>query len=244
MSLASLYFSRATLRRDVPAAALRALLVPRDASARVGAGHKMVWTLFGDRPDRERDFLWREADAGVYYFLSRRPPDDRHGLFTVDPPKLFAPALAAGDRLRFALRANATVAKKAEHTRQRGKPCDVVMDALYHLPKGERAEARRDAIADAGTRWLEAQGERCGFGVRSATSDRADGVPSAACVIGYRTLRVDHAGPAARIGVIDYEGELEVRDPARFVAALGNGFGRAKAFGCGLMLVRRPHSPS
>jgi CRISPR system Cascade subunit CasE len=39
--------------------------------------------------------------------------------------------------------------------------------------------------------------------------------------------------------VLDFEGVLEVTDPVRFLAALANGFGRARAFGCGLMLIRR-----
>jgi CRISPR system Cascade subunit CasE len=32
---------------------------------------------------------------------------------------------------------------------------------------------------------------------------------------------------------------LTVRNPASFLATLGQGFGRARAFGCGLMLIRR-----
>ena len=41
------------------------------------------------------------------------------------------------------------------------------------------------------------------------------------------------------IAAIDYEGLLEVRDPAVFTTALAQGIGKAKAFGCGLMLIRR-----
>ncbi len=40
-------------------------------------------------------------------------------------------------------------------------------------------------------------------------------------------------------GVLDYEGVLTVEDPVLFLSALTVGFGRARAFGCGLMLVRR-----
>src|SRR4051812_6130753 len=218
MTNPSLYFTRATLRRDVPAAALRALLLPVGDSARAGAGHKVVWTLFGDSAERERDFLWREADAGVYYFLSRRPPEDRHELFEVDTPKPFNPRFETGDRLRFSLRANATVSRKERPDQQRGKPCDVVMDALYQMPKEARAEARRDVIRRAGTRWLAAQGERNGFGVIGGAADvdnSREGETSCAAVTAYRTLRVEHGGPTARIGVLDFEGEIEVRDPKR-----------------------------
>lgn len=227
------YLSRAELRRDAPVAALRPLLAPVGESARVAAGHRIVWTLFADAPDRERDFLWREASPGLFYFLSRRPPSDRHGLFVLDEPKVFAPSLALGDRLAFTLRANATTARVSQgkaraNGRIRGKPCDVVMDALHGVPRAARADARQGAVMEAGLGWLAAQGAKAGFTLSTPIH-----------VVSYRTLRVDHAGPAARLGVLDFEGVLEVNDPAAFVTALARGFGRAKAFGCGLMLVRR-----
>lgn len=229
-----LYLSRARMRRHAPVAALRELLLPRDDGKRAGAGHRLVWTLFSDGPDRERDFLWREADAGVFYLLSRRPPSDPHGLFDLEPPRVFAPVLAAGDRLSFSLRANATVARGGGPG-VRGKPCDVVMDAIRGAAPGARAAARSDAVERAGRRWLAAQGLRCGFDFSTSDDDGA----SAVRVTSYRTLRVEHAGPAARLGVLDFEGVLSVTEPGRFVEALARGFGRAKAFGCGLMLVRR-----
>lgn len=243
MTAPPLYLSRARVRRLAPAAALRELLLPSDDGRRAGAGHRLVWTLFADAPERERDFLWREADAGTFYLLSRRAPTDVHGLFDLDPPKPFAPALAAGDRLAFSLRANATVAKK--EGRARGRRADVVMAAIKDVPSSTRAAARAEAVETAGRGWLEAQGARCGFALAAASDESGDDEGEGTAprptlrVTGYRTLRVDHAGPAARIGVLDFDGVLEVRDPARFVAALGTGIGRAKAFGCGLMLVRR-----
>lgn len=239
-----LYLTRATMKRHVPAAALRTLLLPDDAGRRAGAAHRLVWTLFADAPDRERDFLWRETDAGTFYLLSRREPDDRHGLFDLDVPKSFAPHLSVGDYLAFSLRANATVAKKAEG-RARGKPADVVMAAIRDVAPGARAEHRVAAVGSAGRRWLEAQGARCGFALAPGTIDDDDDADDdrdasvALRVTAYRTLRVDHRGPDARIGVLDCEGVLEVRDPGTFVESVARGFGRAKAFGCGLMLLRR-----
>ena len=39
---------------------------------------------------------------------------------------------------------------------------------------------------------------------------------------------------------LDFEGILTVRDPDSFLAAIARGFGAAKSYGCGLMLIRRP----
>lgn len=231
----SLFLSRVQLCEEVPAAALRHLLLPDNAGKRIGAGHKLVWTLFADSSERERDFLWREAEKGVYYILSRRPPRDAHGLFRIDPPKEFAPKLSAGDRLEFVLRANATVSK-SDGSGKRGKPCDVVMAALHNVERGVRATARTEAAEREGIRWLVSQGSRHGFQPATSVDRAVDSIR----VMGYRTIGVERAtARTARLGILDFEGTIEVTDPARFVEGIAKGFGRAKAFGCGLMLIRR-----
>lgn len=234
-----LFFSRARLRRDVPAAALWHELAPADDDRRMQTSHRLVWTLFADAPDRTRDFLWREAEPGAFYFLSSRPPEDRHNLFDLDAPKVFAPTLRVGEVLRFSLRANATVARRPANAigKARGKPCDVVMDALYRLPEGsERGPARRDAIHTAGYAWLCSRGETSGFRLLGVEEGRET---ARACVTGYRVMRLDRGNADMRIGILDYEGALVVTDPSRLLEAVAHGFGRAKAFGCGLMLIRR-----
>lgn len=256
MSAPDMLLTRARLRRDVPAEALRAVLA-QDGGARTATTHHMIWTLFADAADRRRDFLWREAEPGLFYILSARAPEDARGLFHLDPPKRFAPQLAPGDRLSFVLRANATVAKKVGAHDARGLRSDVVMDAIRTATGRERAAARARALAPAACGWLARQGEAHGFALvpRPAPADWDElaepsgaelvsasdaGAGRAVRVLGYQTLRIDRRGGAPmRVGVLDVEGVLEVRDPARFTAALGHGFGRAKAFGCGLMLVRR-----
>ena len=42
-----------------------------------------------------------------------------------------------------------------------------------------------------------------------------------------------------RFSAVDFSGELLVTNPELFQPALCNGLGHAKAFGCGLLLVRR-----
>lgn len=229
----TMLLSRAHLRKDAPIQALARVLVPDDAAGRAATAHRLVWTLFGDTPERERDFLWREAEPGIFYLLSNRPPVDHHKLFDLDPAKPFAPALAVGDRLAFSLRANATVARGGGPGR-RGKPCDVVMAALYGLPAGARAEQRAKKTQEAGVKWLESQGAKSGF----TLAQRSDGTADARSV-SHAVLTLDRRNAAMRIGVLDLEGVLVVSDPTFFCQHLAQGFGRAKAFGCGLMLIRR-----
>lgn len=86
-------------------------------------------------------------------------------------------------------------------------------------------------LTDVTAAWLARQGETAGFRLIGAET----GAYSVAALPGHR-------GPRRRqpqFGILDMTGALEVTDPAVFLARLAQGFGRAKAFGCGLMLIRR-----
>lgn len=240
---AGAYLSRVHLRRDVPAAALREVLLPHGESPRTASAHRLIWTLFADTRERTRDFLWREGQPGKFYVLSARLPEDRHGLFEVDEPRPFAPSLRTGERLSFALRVNATVAR-SDGPGRRGKPCDIVMDALKAVPPGSRAEVRREAVVEVATKWLEVRAGKSGFAVCAESTSIPDDPMHVGPVQvrGYRVLRMARARGSGdlSIGVLDIEGDIEVRDPDTFLSTVRNGFGRAKAFGCGLMLIKRP----
>lgn len=220
------YLIHARLKRSAPLAALGPLLLPDDRSARAGASHRLVWSLFADNSEKPRNFLWREDAPGQFLILAPEPPRPSD-IFEVES-KDFAPSLASGDRLRFLLRANATISRKTVPG-DRGRRADVVMAAIHHHPRGARTEARRDAIETEGRGWLTRQGAAHGFIL-----------PAAISVDGYNVLKLPR--PNAKpieIGTLDFEGMLEIADPAAFLAALAQGFGRARAFGCGLMLIRR-----
>jgi CRISPR system Cascade subunit CasE len=233
----SLFLSRLTLRRDPATDALKQLIDPSERARALDAHHRLLWTAFADDPDRRRDFLWRSDGHGVFFVLSARPPANAP-LFAPPEVKDFAPDLSAGDRLVFTLRANATKDRPTRHLAtskqggSRDRRVDVVMDALHAMPAGApRAEARMRVAAEQAEKWLSAQGARNGF----AVCDLA--------VEDYSVMALPgHAGRRAgqpQFGVLDLTGEIEVTDPQAFVTKLGGGFGRAKAFGCGLMLIRR-----
>lgn len=238
----TLYLSRLKLSQSPSARALEALLNPEDHGRRLDAHHRLLWAVFSDGPERQRDFLWRAEGQGVFLTLSARPPQGS-GLF--DPPEVkpLAPALQAGDRLSFALRANATRTEKKGTRSASGKEqkrhIDLVMDRLHRLPgqaalapgRGSaRAEQRMALAQEAASDWLTGLGARAGF--RLVTAKVAD----------YSTAALpgDH-GPTKRpqFGILDLSGQLEVTEPARFLDQLAKGFGRAKSYGCGLMLIRR-----
>jgi CRISPR system Cascade subunit CasE len=234
--MSALFLSRARLKRDPSVAALAPLLLPDGGGPRAHAAHRLVWSLFADEPQGARPFLFRELQpsgarggGSELLILSKgcRPRADGP-LFEVDS-KDFAPLLSRGDRLAFSLRANATVAGKKEGTSKRS---DIVMHALHDIPRDARAGAREAATLDAARRWLAGQGERAGFRL-----DEDEEV--ALRVTAYDVWRFPRLGPNGRLGVLDLDGVLEVIEPAAFLAHLADGFGRAKSFGCGLMLIRR-----
>jgi CRISPR system Cascade subunit CasE len=203
-------------------------LVPEELGARLGAAHSLVWALFADGPDRRRDFLWREVRSGEFLILANRPPTDAHNLFDLEY-KPFAPVLRPGQSLGFDLRANPVISVPANPGR-RGKRHDVVMHALSTVARNERASAREAAIREAGTAWLVRKGRAAGFSVD----------PSRLYIDSYDRVRIPRSDARTVIfSTLTFQGVLTVEDPAQFLAAVLCGFGTAKGFGCGLMLIRR-----
>ena len=221
------FFTRVTLRPDVNAADITSLLGKGGGLQHQHLGHKLIWRLFSDHPQRERDFLWREMNPSTYYVLSARAPAANHPALLMDPPIPFELALEPGDLLEYSLRANPVV-RRRDAERERSVKHDVVMHALRAVPAQERGARRRAVIEEAGDAWLRHQGERAGFRQRTV------------CVEGYEQHRIRRGGGAPMsYSTLDFDGVLEVLDPAGFLSALARGFGGSKAFGCGLMLLRR-----
>lgn len=197
--------------------------------------HSLVWDLFSDGPDRERDFLYRqESHEGLpaFFTLSERRPADRNGTWIVES-KEYAPQLRTGQRLRFMLRANPTRAAWDPKT-ERHHRHDVVMAVKRRLKEAEPDRARWPAeaelVQEAGLAWLAQRAERCGFTF----------TPGQVLADGYRqqVFKKHQVARPIQISTIDYTGTLTVTDPEVFLGALQAGIGPAKGFGCGLLLVR------
>ena len=222
----TLYLSRLSLNSAASAKALMPLLNPTDPVKAADAHHRLIWSVFSDGRARKRDFLWRHDGKGRFMTLSERPPIE-NGLFLRPEFKAFEPQLRPGDRLHYVLRANATRSRRVDQGKSRR--VDVVMDLLHEVPAGKgRAEARQRLAADAADAWMKGQGLKKGYRPLSTVTE------------GYFTLEMGRKRrEGATFGILDLRGEIEITDPAEFLTALAQGFGRAKAWGCGLMLIRR-----
>lgn len=250
--MSPLWFTRATLRTSsadvLPL--IETLLGDGDASR--DAAHRLLWTLMpeamqrvGKPPGEQGDkaaFLWcRAPDCDgqpTWYLLGPEPRQDA-AFFEVNS-KSWQLALAPGDRLSFELSVHATVDRMHEPEKGRAgrRRVDVVMDAIHAAkqadPTAEYAALRQTRGAEALSIWWRAQGERHGF------------VPQHTEMMDYRTVplrrRRARAALPVEIGVARLAGVLAVTDPEAFARKVASGFGRAKAFGNGLLLLRRVES--
>ena len=134
--------------------------------------------------------------------------------------------------------------KADERGRRRGKRTDVVMHALAGIPKTDWKEKTgrafvRDAIVASAVRdWVTRQGTSHGFVVSPPESAE---IELGLTIANYAHVPVERrrGEEPAGISTVDIKGVVEITDPDAFLDKLARGFGSAKAFGCGLMLIRR-----
>ena len=90
-------------------------------------------------------------------------------------------------------------------------------------------------IDDALEKWIIRKGQNHGFSLAKDDNDQCKLQNSS-----YRWHSIK-AGKGIKSGFssVDFTGNLEITDVEKFTKALFNGIGRAKAFGCGLMMVMR-----
>lgn len=220
-----MYFSRLTLRDDADPHKLVGLNGYRE--------HQALWDLFAHDPDASRDFLFRRDEQHPrprYYLLSAREPNDRNNLWHVET-KDYQPQLQEGQRLAFSLRANPVITRT--DSQGRSKRNDLVMDIKKRTDWEKANPTDRPALAEliqqAGEQWLSSRQEKIGVHIDSLVAD------------GYRrhqSYKRSQKNPI-RYSTLDLQGRLTVMDSEKLLPALLHGIGPAKAFGCGLLLVRR-----
>ena len=82
--------------------------------------------------------------------------------------------------------------------------------------------------------WWKRQGDRCGFNLVLDNSGLSKLQNSA-----YQWHALPEKGKQAGFSSVDFTGKIQITDIEKFKAALFTGLGRSKAFGCGLLMVRR-----
>lgn len=212
----------------------------RDAAHERAAGpyedHQSLWKFFPAEQGTARDHLFRRLDAEAtprFYVVSHRAPVVVGSSWRVRT-RDYAPKTQAGDRLRFDLRANPVVTHDFGGKRKRH---DVVMQAKKKLLAERDLTAWEqwqvedkpplyELVHQSCAAWLASRAQRLGFLV-DADSLAVDGY-------------TQHRGKREQIrfSTVDFSGELTVTDPTALNTALLSGIGHAKAFGCGLLLVR------
>ena len=198
--------------------------------------HQMIWDLLPRDEGAQRDFLYRREDSGTlpfYYLLSSREP-----VVEVDflrcATRPYAPQLQTGDVLQFNLRANAVKSRKSDDGKHRRIRRDIVeakVDAYkVQFPDPQDRPPAAFIRDEAGVEWLKAQGEKGGFQVNALSVENPQF---------YEVVKPGDPNKR-QFTSLDFRGELQVTDAAVFTdEVLLKGLGRSKAFGCGLLLVRR-----
>lgn len=188
--------------------------------------HRALWRLFPNRPaesrrsqDAARDgFLFRvermETGRGARLLVLSdiSPHDIADGIQVVRTTTDFTPTFPAGHGLTFKLTAN---------------PVKTIVDKDGRVnAKGETKKCRVPLIKEEQQRdWL---------------SRHLDGI----AILDQLDIRQEQPVYFRKDGVgkivpVTFEGRITVTDGQRLAEVMRNGIGPAKAFGCGLLLVRR-----
>lgn len=199
--------------------------------------HQWLWRFLPAPVGSARKFVFRRRDAdGLprFYVVADRVPQSPSPHWQVQS-RPYEPSLQAGDRLAFELRANPVVTLK--NAQGQAARHDVVMQAKTQLLKARHLAhwahwtmpdrpPLQTLVQQSCGDWLHARCERLGIALDDEFLQ----------VEGYER----HRGKRGELqfSTVDFTGRLTVVDPAALRAALFHGVGHAKAFGCGLLLIR------
>lgn len=187
--------------------------------------HRQLWRLFPGKEKETRSngeelrqgFLFRiegnpTGRPARLLVQSRRAPEAASGVALVGTREI-QPQPAAGQRLAFLLTAN---------------PVKTIADAQRHAKPGKKSEKCRVPL-------IKEEDQREWIARKLASAGEIEAVNILPHAPVY--FRKDNRG--GKLATVTFNGVLRVSDPTRMTELLENGIGHAKAFGCGLLLVRR-----
>lgn len=221
-----MYLSKISLQPSAQAAAELAKLAANGAYS----AHQLLWQLFTD--ESHRSFLFREemttSGRPEFYVLSETKPLTLESIFVVQTKK-FIPALQTGQRLAYKLRVNPTVCVTDKNGKSKRH------DVLMHAKKQFKTERKTSTdltfiMEQAAQQWLANEKRLTAWGIQ------LDTLPEVGRYIQHKSKKKTDC--EVQFSSVDFEGLLTITDPKKFLQQYKQGFGRAKALGCGLMLIR------
>lgn len=217
------------------------------------AEHQWLWKFFPSSANQTRDFIFRRHELEQmprFYVISQRLPTSFSEAWHVQS-RVYDPQLQEGQRFSFQLRANPVITKN--NAAGKSQRHDVVMQAKQQLlaEHGLSKEAKWADWKDESSKpllyelvqkhcaeWLDGVAKRNGFAIALTETDE-EKPQHMLQVDAYEQRKAGKRDHNIRFSVVDFSGELLITNPELFHLALYNGLGHAKAFGCGLLLVRR-----
>lgn len=187
--------------------------------------HRQLWKLFPGEPkepragsdDARQGFLFRIEHAPTgrparLLVQSRHSPSPASGL-TLAGSKEFRPQPVVGQRLAFIVTAN---------------PIKTIQDVQREAKAGKQSDkCRVPLIKETDQRaWIER---------KLAMAAEVESV----AVLPHAPMYFRKGNRGGKLVTVTYEGILKVTAPTALIEMMENGIGPAKAFGCGLLLVRR-----
>lgn len=187
--------------------------------------HRQLWRLFpgeeketrSNNEELRQGFLFRIEDNPTgrparLLVQSRRAPEAASKIVLVGTRE-FQPQPVAGQRLAFLLTAN---------------PVKTITDAQREAKPGKKSEKCRVPLIkeDEQREWISRK--LADAGEIEATN-----------VLPHAPIYFRKGNRGGKLVSVTFDGVLRVSDPTRMTGLLVNGIGHAKAFGCGLLLVRR-----
>lgn len=178
--------------------------------------HRALWQLFPDRPQDQRDFLFRvgsgEARQGLNVLLQSAHPPQQAKVATVLATKSFSPVLPHG-RYCFRLRANPVKSIKDEQARLNAR--------------GEIKTCRVPLLGD----------EEC---MKWLVRKLAPAAQLESARIVKKPVMLFHKKEmAGKIQTVCFDGVLTISDAEAFASLIHSGIGPAKSMGCGLLSLGR-----
>ncbi len=187
--------------------------------------HRQLWRLFPGEEKETRSngeelrqgFLFRIEDNPTgrparLLVQSRRAPEAASGVVLVGTREI-QPHPIAGQRLAFLLTAN---------------PVKTITDAQRDAKQGKKSEKCRVPL-------IKEEDQREWITRKLANACEIE----AANVLPHAPIYFRKGNRGGKLVTVTFDGVLRVSEPIRMTELLGNGIGHAKAFGCGLLLVRR-----